>query len=268
MPERIRDKSPFEKLTALMQILRRECPWDRKQTLSSLRHYTLEEAHEVLEAIDAAVEHDDWDKLKEELGDLLLQVAFYACIAEEHGRFNLADVIDALAEKMIQRHPHVFAAVASVDVEAQWQRLKAAEQPGRKSLMDGIPPLPALAFARKLQQRAASVGFDWQEAAAVIDKMQEELDELAHEVKARAEQGRIEAEFGDVLFTLVNLARKLDIDAELALMRTNRSFMQRFRIMEKLADKKGKALEELSLGELEMLYAEAKRYQAGPASRL
>jgi len=265
MPERIyKEDNYFNKLESLMKVLREECPWDKEQTISSLRTYTLEETHEVLEAIDRAAHDNDWQMLRHELGDLLLQVVFYARIADEHGEFDFGDVIDGLIEKMIYRHPHVFADTTPADLSQQWESLKDGEHGERKSLMDGIPPLPALAYARKQQKRAARVGFDWQRPVDVIAKMEEELAELAGEVTMGADPARLEDEFGDVLFTLVNLARKLGLDAELALMRTNRKFAQRFRAMELLAEKRGLVLAELDMDALEALYEEAKAVSASP----
>ena len=261
MAEMIKKKSnQYAKLRALMNVLREECPWDQAQTIESLRRHTLEETHEVLEAIDHAAQRDEWQPLKEELGDLLFQVLFYARIAEERGQFTLDDVVDSLIEKMIRRHPHVFGdAMMEPDVNRQWDRIKDAEHADRESLMDGVPPLPALSLARKLQQRAARVGFDWNRPVDVLDKMREELDELAHEVHSGAPLSRMEDEFGDVLFTLVNLGRKLELDAELALMRANRKFAARFRMLERLANEQGLDLEAMSLDDMEALYQEAKR---------
>jgi len=260
MQELIRDKDNYySKLKELMNVLRENCPWDKKQTLSSLRTYTLEETHEVLEAIDQAIQHDEWHALKSELGDLLLQVIFYARIASEEKHFDLDDVVDALIDKMIYRHPHVFNGVQLNDPSRQWEQLKDAEHQDRISLMDGIPPLPALAYAHKQQRRASRVGFDWVKASDVIEKMEEELRELTHEVRSHADPSRIEDEFGDVLFTMVNLGRKLDIDAELALMHTNRKFANRFRAMEFLAAERKLNLADLDLDALELLYQEAKR---------
>lgn len=259
MPDRINNKSNYyDKLHALMNVLRKECPWDAEQTITSLRRYTLEEVHEVLEAIDLADATGDWQPLKAELGDLLLQVAFYACLAEEADAFNLGDVIDGLIDKMIYRHPHVFAQKASEDLSRQWNELKDREHSERESLMDGIPPLPALKYAQKQQQRAARVGFDWQQAADVLEKMREELEELEFEVRNHAHKARIEDEFGDVLFTLANLARKLDLDAELCLMHTNRKFAKRFRAMEALAESREIDMAGTPLDKLEELYSEAK----------
>jgi len=243
----------IDRLEVLMDVLREECPWDRKQTLSSLRRYTLEEVHEVLEAIDA----EDWDNLKIELGDLLLQIVFYARIAREQQRFSLHDIAESVVEKMIRRHPHVFDRQQHDDLSRQWEELKQVEHEERQSLMDGIPPLPALAYARKVQQRAGSVGFDWSDATDVLEKMHEELAEFEDEVREHHPKAeRMEDEFGDILFTLVNLGRKLGIDAELALMRTNRKFSGRFRAMEQLAGADG--LDGLSLNRQEALYQAAK----------
>jgi len=259
LPERISNKDNYyEKLYTLMDVLRKECPWDREQTISSLRQYTLEEVHEVIEAIDQVESNGDWQPLKAELGDLLIQILFYSCIAEESGQFNLADVIDALIEKMIYRHPHVFGQTVADNLDDQWNQLKDAEHADRKSLMDGIPPLPALKYAQKQQQRAARVGFDWTETSKILDKMREELAEFEYEVLNRSGSERLEDEFGDILFTLANLARKMDLDAELCLMRTNRKFGWRFRCMEDLAIHANKSLSEMDINALEQLYRKTK----------
>jgi len=262
VPERIYNKDNYyDKLYALMDVLRKECPWDRDQTISSLRQYTLEEVHEVIEAIDQVEVDGNWQPLKVELGDLLIQVLFYSCIAEESGHFNLADVIDALIEKMIYRHPHVFEQHQTDNLDQQWNQLKDAEHTDRKSLMDGIPPLPALKYAQKQQQRAARIGFDWTKTSQVIDKMHEELAEFEHEVLNHSSKDRLEDEFGDILFTLANLARKMDLDAELCLMRTNRKFAHRFRCMENQAKGSGHALSDMDIDALETLYSNAKELE-------
>lgn len=259
MPERILNKDNyFDKLDELMKVLRKECPWDNEQTLSSLRTYTLEETHEVLEAIERAIHQNDWASLKGELGDLLIQVAFYSIIADEQGQFDLGDVFESLIQKMIYRHPHVFGDARPADVLEQWESLKDAEHRERQSLMDGIPPLPALAYALKQQKRAARVGFDWKEADDVIDKINEEIGELTDEVRSDAPLYRIEDEFGDLLFTLVNLGRKLGLDAEICLMGTNRKFAKRFRGMESLAGERDISMADLTLDDLESLYQEVK----------
>lgn len=263
MPHRVRNlNNPFDRLDSLMNILRVECDWDKKQTLQSLRKYTLEETHEVLEAVEKAIETDEWDDLKGELGDILIQIAFYAVIAKERGKFDLADVFDTLIEKMIYRHPHVFADANPDDINEQWEQLKDAKNTERKSLMDGIPPLPALSYAAKQQQRAARIGFDWPDLGGVSDKIREEVAELEFEVNtsngSEADKRKIEDEFGDVLFSLVNYARKLGVDPEQALMRTNRKFDKRFRGMENIAETTQITLKDLNIEELEEIYQQAK----------
>jgi len=258
VPNRIhKQTSYYDKLQTMMKILRQECPWDREQTLLSLRQYTLEEVHEVIEAVELADNTGQWQPLKKELGDLLIQVLFYAQMAEEAKAFNLADVIDALIEKMIYRHPHVFENAKPTDLNDQWDRLKDKETSHRKSLMDDIPPLPALKYAQKQQQRAARIGFDWSKTSDVMAKMREELAELEYEVEQN-DIRRIEDEFGDVLFTLANLARKLDLDAELCLMQSNRKFATRFKGMETLAKDRDISLENMNLDEMELLYQTVK----------
>ncbi len=268
MPDRIVNiDNNFDKLQKLMKVLREECSWDKKQTLASLKRYTLEEVHEVLEAIDIASEQNDWHPLLQELGDLLLQIAFYACIAEEKEQFNWDDIVETLVAKMIYRHPHVFGDATPDDLNEQWETLKDNEHSNRTSLMDGIPPLPALKYAQKQQDRAARVGFDWLRASDVMEKMREEMAELEVEIRANAVKHRLEDEFGDVFFTLVNLARKLDLDAELCLMRTNQKFSKRFRGMEKLATDDNCSLKDLDTESLERLYERAKKelQQRSPA---
>ncbi|WP_038248084.1 nucleoside triphosphate pyrophosphohydrolase [Ghiorsea bivora] len=263
MPHRVRNlNNPFDRLDSLMNILRVECDWDKKQTLQSLRKYTLEETHEVLEAVEKAIETDEWDDLKGELGDVLIQIAFYAVIAKEQEKFDLADVFDTLIEKMIYRHPHVFADANPDDINEQWEQLKDAKNTERKSLMDGVPPLPALSYAAKQQQRAARVGFDWPDLDGVTDKIKEEVAELEHEINAsdgsEEAKRKIEDEFGDVLFSLVNYARKLGVDPEQALMRTNRKFDKRFRGMEAIAENQNIKLKDLNIDALEDIYQQAK----------
>lgn len=240
------------------------CPWDRGQTFDSIRRYTLEEAYEVLDAI----ERRDWDGVKDELGDLLLQILFYAEMAEESGRFSLKDVIDGLNAKLIRRHPHVFDKKNGVenakDVEATWERIKNAERVERnteihRSLLDAVPRgLPALMEASKLGKRAASVGFDWQETDPVFDKLEEEIEELRDAISANPGSKlnpQQEEELGDVLFTVTNLARKLGLQPEMALRATNAKFRRRFRQMEISA---GSNIGNLSAPELEELWDHAK----------
>ncbi len=257
MPDRIREKNnPFDRLKALMKVLREECPWDREQTLASLRRFTIEETHELIEAIEHADLHGDWQALKNELGDLLLHIAFYAHLAEEAGRFSLEGVVDGLVDKMIHRHPHVFEQAGHA--HAQWERLKDAEHPERRSLLDGIPALPALAMSRKLQQRAARIGFDWPDSQGVLDKLHEEIRELESACEQQ-DRTQMEQELGDILFALVNWARKQNLDAELALMGSNRKFIRRFRQMERLAAAQGVDLADMPLEEMERYYQQAKQ---------
>jgi tetrapyrrole methylase family protein/MazG family protein len=254
----------WDDLVEIMARLRRSCPWDREQTHESLVRYLIEETFEVVEAIESGSEDD----ICEELGDLLFQVVFHAQLGTERGKFSVADVIDSLSNKMIRRHPHVFGdvAVASVDqVWANWEQLKSLERTGqrRASKLDGIPDaLGALARGQKMQEKAARVGFDWTAARQITDKLAEELDELA---AAREQAGpdrpndaHVREELGDVLFTVVNLARRLGIDAEGAMRDANRKFDRRFRYMETSALAGGRPLSEMSLDELEQLWQQAK----------
>jgi tetrapyrrole methylase family protein/MazG family protein len=254
----------WDDLVEIMARLRRSCPWDREQTHLSLVRYLIEETYEVVEAIEAGSDTD----ICEELGDLLFQVVFHAQLGTERGKFSVADVIDSLSNKMIRRHPHVFGdvAVASVDqVWANWEVLKSQEKSSaaRESKLDGIPAqMGALQRGQKMQEKAARVGFDWRDAREITEKLSEELRELA---EARLNAGplhpddpHVREELGDVLFTVVNLARRLNIDAEAAMRDTNRKFEQRFRFMEAQALKAGKALNEFSLDELEALWQQAK----------
>jgi tetrapyrrole methylase family protein/MazG family protein len=249
----------LERLSALVEVVRRlrspeGCPWDREQTHASLRATMLEEAYEVLEAIDEG----SLPKLREELGDVLLQVLMHAEIAQEAGEFSLGDVADTVREKLIRRHPHVFGDVkvsGADEVVRNWEALKAKEY-GRESALDGVQrSLPALQWAWSLQRRAANVGFDWPDVEGALDKVREELEELrtAPTVEAR------EAEFGDLLFTMVNVARKLGINPEDALRGSTGRFEARFRMMEQAARADGRALKELPIEELDQYWEAAKR---------
>jgi tetrapyrrole methylase family protein/MazG family protein len=254
----------WDDLVEIMARLRRSCPWDREQTHESLVRYLIEETFEVVEAIEGHSE----EHLCEELGDLLFQVVFHAQLATERGKFSVADVIDGLSNKMIRRHPHVFGdvAVASIDqVWANWEQLKSLEKAGqaRNSKLDGIPvALGALARGQKMQEKAARVGFDWPAVREITDKLSEELRELAAARDAAGERVREDAhvreELGDVLFTVVNLARRLGIDAEGAMRDANRKFERRFRYMETYAQALGRQLNDMSLDELESLWQQAK----------
>lgn len=262
----------FALAVAIMAQLRAPggCPWDREQTFDSIRKYTLEETYEVFEAI----ERKDWNALKDELGDLLLQVLFYAEMAQEAKLFTLQDVTDNLSQKLVRRHPHVFANKEGVETSAQvlrnWEEIKKSERANETSereasLLDQVPrSLPALMEASKLGSKAASIGFDWSEAAPVFDKLQEELDELRQAI-ASGEKKAQEEELGDVLFTVVNLARKLGVQSEFALRASNAKFRRRFAAMEASAAT-ATSMSELSAHELEKLWDGAKTNERkGPA---
>ena len=238
------------------------CPWDREQTFDTIKPYLLEETYEVLEAVDAR----DWPALAEELGDLLLEAVFFAQLAAEEQRFSIADSLDLIYEKLLRRHPHVFAD-AKVDtageVKRRWDQIKAQEREhkggGGEGLLAGVPRnLPALLEATQIASRAAEVGFDWQNAGQVLEKLDEELSELA-EARRRTDQEALESEIGDLLFVLVNLARFLKVDPEQALRKTNRRFRERFGYLERKLAERGKPLTEASLEEMEALWQEAKR---------
>jgi MazG family protein len=277
-----RTGSRFEKLVEVQARLRAPggCPWDREQTHDSLRPYLLEETYEVLEALDSG----DDKRLISELGDLLLQVIFHAQLASEEGRFDVGDVADAIREKLIRRHPHVFGkarARNSAEVLKRWEELKAEERraegrpEGKRSLLEGVPKnLPALSEAFQLTRRASNVGFDWKRLDGVLEKLEEEAHELrrasrlgrngrrrAARAVNRRTHARIEEEAGDLLFAAANIARFLGLDPEIALKKANRKFQKRFRLMEQQAGKRGLRLAELSLEELERLWNRAKAHK-------
>ena len=255
--------SPYERITGLMRRLRDPksgCPWDREQTFATIAPYTIEEAYEVGDAI----ERRDMGDLKEELGDLLLQIVFHAQMADEENSFNFDDVCDTLVTKMIARHPHVFGDHKDEDIAAQtenWENLKALERDQKStdttSILDGVAlALPALMRAVKLQKRAARVGFDWAEPEQILDKVTEEAAEIIDAQRQGESQDRIEDEVGDLLFVVTNLARKLDVDPEQALRRTNTKFTKRFQYIEQNS---GSDIQDLSLDHMEKLWTEAKK---------
>ena len=260
----------FDELVNVMARLRAPggCPWDREQTYESLAPYLLEEAYESFDAIQEATEGKP-ENLREELGDLLLQIIFHAQIAEELGDFTIEDVCAVITEKMILRHPHVFGDKkldTASDVLNNWDELKRAEREITKkeakpkdSILDEVPlAFPALIEANKLTKKAAKVGFDWENIEQVFDKLNEEIDELKAEIAA-GEKGKSEAEIGDLLFAVVNLARRLDIEPETALKRTNRKFRQRFAFIESELNRRAKSLEEADLEEMDAFWDEAKK---------
>ncbi len=250
----------WDDLVEIMARLRMGCPWDREQTHRTLVPYLIEETYEVVEAIEIS----QLDGLCEELGDLLLQVLFHAQLATEVGKFGIADVVDALSNKMVRRHPHVFGDAVIEDVDAQWrnwERLKALEKTGRQrqSRLDGIPKhLGALQRGQRMQEKAARVGFDWPDVYGVLDKLSEELRELAEARRRRQDDPQVREELGDVFFTLANLSRALGVDAETAMREANEKFYRRFAFMEERAAAGGKSLSDLSLDELEELWQLAK----------
>lgn len=246
----------FERLVGIMDDLREKCPWDKKQTIQSLRQLTIEEMYELADAIT----EEDWKGIREELGDLFLHLVFYAKIGSEQGQFEIKDVLNGISEKLIARHPHIYGEVTvkdEEDVKRNWERLKLKE--GKKSVLAGVPKgLPALVKAMRLQEKAKQVGFEWDTADQVREKVAEELDEL-EEAVIKQNQGEIEEEWGDLLFSMVNYARFLKIDAENALERTNKKFIRRFTRMEELAAEKGHQLADLSLAAMDELWNQAKK---------
>ncbi|HEY1021886.1 MAG TPA: nucleoside triphosphate pyrophosphohydrolase [Flavisolibacter sp.] len=248
----------FERLVEIMNDLREKCPWDKKQTIQSLRQMTLEETYELADSIT----EENWQGIKEELGDLLLHIVFYAKIGTEQQQFTIDDVIQGICEKLIARHPHVYGDVKvenDEDVKRNWEKLKIKE--GKQSVLSGVPKtLPALVKAMRLQEKAKQVGFEWENKDQVWEKVKEEEAEL-QEVIASGEQQKIEEEFGDLLFSLVNFARFLNIDAENALEVTNKKFIRRFTQMEAAAQDTGKPLAEMTLDEMDAIWNRIKRQQ-------
>ena len=238
-----------------MDDLRAQCPWDKKQTMQSLRHLTIEETYELGDAIL----DNDLQEVKKELGDLLLHIVFYAKIGSETGDFDIADVANGVCEKLIIRHPHIYGDVKvdnEEDVKRNWEKIKLKE--GNKSVLGGVPKsLPALVKASRIQDKAAGVGFDWDNIDDVFAKVKEEIEELHTEVKAQKHTA-IEAEFGDVLFSLINYARFLKVNPEDALERTNKKFIARFQYLERKAAESGKSLRDMTLAEMETYWQEAK----------
>ncbi len=259
-------KHPLDPLVDVMARLRGEsgCPWDREQDHRSLKEYLIEEAYEVLDAIDA----EDDANLVEELGDVLLQVVFHSQIASEEGRFGIDDVVAAITRKLIDRHPHVFGDAHAPDAQtvlANWDQMKRAEKAAAsgdsnsaQSLMDGIPKgMPSLLYAREVQKRAAKVGFEWSDVKGALEKVAEEAAEIA-DLEREQDRDRLEEEWGDLLFSMVNVARYLDIESEGALRRASSKFVDRFRYIERQAAARGVALESLTLEQMDSLWNEAK----------
>ena len=250
----------FLKLVSIMDDLREQCPWDRKQTIQTLRHMTIEETYELADAIT----EEDWKGIKEELGDLLLHIVFYSKIGVEQNKFTLEEVINGISEKLIARHPHIYGDVKvndEEDVKRNWEKLKLKE--GKRSILSGVPKsLPSTVKAMRLQEKAKQVGFEWDNKEQVWDKVKEETEEL-HEAIATKEQAKIEDEFGDLLFSMVNYARFLQIDAENALEKTNKKFIMRFTRMEQKAQEQGRSLADMTLTEMDAIWNSIKHQNPG-----
>lgn len=255
-----REKSliAFSRLLDIMDDLREKCPWDRKQTNESLRANTIEETYELSEAIL----NGDNEEIKKELGDLLLHIVFYAKIGKEKDSFDIGDVCDAIADKLVFRHPHVFGdtSIESAElVEQSWEQIKMKEKNGNKTILDGVPTsLPSLVKAYRIQDKARNSGFDWNERRDVWDKVNEEMNELKVEID-KEDEDRMEAEFGDLLFSIVNAARLYQVNPDNALERTNRKFIKRFNYLEKEAKQNGRNLKDMTLAEMEEIWQEAKK---------
>ncbi len=256
------EKIAFERLLKIMDELREQCPWDMKQTMESLRHLTIEETYELSDAI---LNGDD-EEIKKELGDVLLHIVFYARLGKEKKTFDISSIIDSLCDKLIRRHPHIYGndhdfkhlseVTNEADVKRNWEQIKLQE--GNTSVLGGVPnSLPALLKATRIQDKAKGVGFDWDNSEQVWAKVQEEMEELQIEIKAK-NKAKMEAEFGDVLFSLINYARFLDINPEDALEKTNKKFIHRFQYLEEKAKANGKNLSEMSLAEMDVFWEEAK----------
>lgn len=246
----------FDRLLTIMDELRVGCPWDKKQTIESLRHLTIEETYELGDAIL----DNDLEEVKKELGDLLLHIVFYAKIGSETKDFDIADVANSISDKLVSRHPHIYGDIDVADakeVERNWEKLKLKE--GKKSVLEGVPrSLPALVKASRIQDKVSGVGFNWEEPQQVFEKVQEELAEFQVEIEAN-DQEKMEAEFGDVLFSMINYARFLKIDPESALERTNKKFIKRFQYLESKAKDLNKDLSDMTLSEMDTFWEEAKR---------
>ncbi|MEB8329671.1 nucleoside triphosphate pyrophosphohydrolase [Flavobacteriaceae bacterium KMM 6897] len=256
MNSRASQLQAFDRLLTIMDELRAKCPWDQKQTMQTLRHLTIEETYELGDAIL----DDDLEEVKKELGDVLLHIVFYAKIGSETKSFDIADVANDICEKLINRHPHIYGDVKVAneeEVKQNWEKIKLKE--GKKSVLEGVPTsLPALVKSNRIQDKVAGVGFDWEKPEQVWEKVQEELGEFQDEVKS-GNTDAMEAEFGDVLFSMVNYARFLNINPENALERTNKKFIKRFQYLEEKAKEQGKALKDMTLSEMDIFWEEAKQ---------
>ena len=256
MNTRSEQLAAFDRLLTIMDELREKCPWDRKQTMQTLRHLTIEETYELGDAIL----DNDLEEVKKELGDILLHIVFYAKIGSETQDFDIADVAHGICEKLINRHPHIYGDVKvenEEEVKQNWENIKLKE--GKKSVLEGVPNgLPSLVKANRIQDKVAGVGFDWEKPEQVFEKLKEELGELQEEVEAN-DADKMESEFGDVLFSMVNYARFLKINPENALERTNKKFIKRFQYLEQKAKEAGKTMSDMTLAEMDVFWEEAKQ---------
>lgn len=255
MPDKSSQLKAFERLLIVMDELREQCPWDKKQTMESLRHLTIEEVYELGDAIL----DKDLDEVKKELGDVLLHIVFYSRIASETNDFDIANVCHSICDKLIERHPHIYGDVKvdnEEDVKRNWEQIKLKE--GKKSVLEGVPrSLPAMVKANRIQDKVAGVGFDWEKPEQVFEKVEEELAELKSEI-ARGDKNAIESEFGDVLFSMINYARFLKVNPENALERTNKKFIKRFQYLESKAKELKKSLKDMTLSEMDVFWEQAK----------
>ena len=253
------DTAAFERIIQIMDELREQCPWDKKQTWESLRPLTIEETYELSDAII----NKDFNEIKKELGDVFLHILFYSRLASEEGKFDINDVVRALAEKLIHRHPHIYGNVEAhteEQVKENWEKIKQKERTQKKGVLSGVPQsLPSLIKSYRIQEKVAAVGFDWPEKNQVIDKVKEELEEFLRAVQQNASDEHIEEEFGDVLFSLINLARFLKVNPDTALEKVNQKFTKRFNYIEEQLMAQNKTFEDVSLDEMERYWIEAKK---------
>lgn len=250
-------KEAFARLLTIMDELREKCPWDKKQTLLSLRYLSIEELYELSDAIL----DEDYNAIKGELGDLMLHLVFYAKIADEQKQFDIAEVLHSVCDKLVHRHPHIYGDVVvenEDEVKSNWEKLKLKE--GKKSALEGVPKsLPAMVKANRIQEKARGMGFDWDNKEQVWEKVQEEIQELKNELDKEDNYAKIESEFGDVLFSLINYARFIGVNPEDALEKTNRKFISRFQYLEEKTTQLGKSLKDMSLAEMDVFWEEAKK---------
>lgn len=258
-PRRYKKLEAFDRLLTIMDELREQCPWDKKQTMDSLRYLTIEETYELSDGIVEG----NLQEVKKELGDLLLHIVFYARIASETDDFDIEDVVNSLCEKLIYRHPHIYGDSKAEDEESvkkKWEQLKQSEKGGNKTILSGVPKsLPALIKAMRVQEKARASGFDWEKKEQVWEKVREELDEFREEIVMGGDQDKIESEFGDLLFSLVNYARFIGVNPEDALEKTNKKFIRRFTYLETEAKKDGKDLAAMPLSEMDAYWEKAKK---------